>query len=293
MTIPPRYGRPARFAPALARIPEQSRPRCIGLHADFVRGFARKNFPSVWSPAWPGRSSAARFSRRGRRRAGPGLPKTPIPETRIPGAGGTHARLAEARVAETRVPQTRPRASRNNSRASKRRRSKSRQSKSRQNRSLSKQDPLKFAGSQLEPLKWSELAGWATDDHLAAFAAYEAGCPALARKRPTRRRSRPEVSGALGMSATTRLACGRRIQIPPAPSSNSISSPWASPGWARAGDLLTGYYEPVVQGSRFPSPNFRASLSPAARLVAVGYKRGWMAFPTRADGSVAAPRRRT
>ena len=33
--------------------------------------------------------------------------------------------------------------------------------------------PPKFSGSQLEPMKWSELAGWTADDHLAAFAAYQ------------------------------------------------------------------------------------------------------------------------
>src|SRR5437667_390388 len=32
----------------------------------------------------------------------------------------------------------------------------------------SAQEPLKLAGSQLEPVKWTELAGWPTDDHLAA-----------------------------------------------------------------------------------------------------------------------------
>ena len=47
----------------------------------------------------------------------------------------------------------------------------------------SAEEPLKLAGSQLEPVKWSELSGWASDDHLAAFAAYQAGCRA-ARKRP-------------------------------------------------------------------------------------------------------------
>ena len=40
-------------------------------------------------------------------------------------------------------------------------------------------EPLKLAGSQLEPVKWTELAGWSTDDHLAAFAAYQASCQAL------------------------------------------------------------------------------------------------------------------
>ena len=43
----------------------------------------------------------------------------------------------------------------------------------------SAQEPLKLAGSQLEPVKWTELAGWSTDDHLAAFAAYQASCQAL------------------------------------------------------------------------------------------------------------------
>jgi hypothetical protein len=27
--------------------------------------------------------------------------------------------------------------------------------------------PLKFPGSQLEPMKWNELSGWTADDHLA------------------------------------------------------------------------------------------------------------------------------
>ena len=40
-------------------------------------------------------------------------------------------------------------------------------------------EPLKLAGSQLEPIKWEELAGWSTDDHLAAFAAYQASCQVL------------------------------------------------------------------------------------------------------------------
>ena len=46
----------------------------------------------------------------------------------------------------------------------------------------SKQDPLKSSGNQFEPLKWNELTGWAADDHLAAFAAYQAGCRAARRK---------------------------------------------------------------------------------------------------------------
>ena len=43
----------------------------------------------------------------------------------------------------------------------------------------SAEEPLKLADSQLEPAKWTELAGWTADDHLAAFAAYQTSCKAL------------------------------------------------------------------------------------------------------------------
>src|SRR5215510_6526637 len=59
----------------------------------------------------------------------------------------------------------------------------------------SAQAPLQLSGTQLEPVKWSELAGWTADDHLAAFAAYEASCQALRKAR--RAEDRGQISGAL------------------------------------------------------------------------------------------------
>src|SRR5262245_8157049 len=68
--------------------------------------------------------------------------------------------------------------------------------------------PVKLAGSQLEPLKWSELAGWTADDHLAAFTAYQASCQVL---RKTRRSDdRAAISEALGN--VCRKAIGVRPQ---------------------------------------------------------------------------------
>jgi hypothetical protein len=49
----------------------------------------------------------------------------------------------------------------------------------------SAEEPLKLAGSQLEPVNWTDLAGWPADDHLAAFAAYQASCQALRKIRHT------------------------------------------------------------------------------------------------------------
>src|SRR5262249_54534370 len=37
-------------------------------------------------------------------------------------------------------------------------------------------EPFKLADSQLEPVKWADVVGWAADDHLAAFAAFKASC---------------------------------------------------------------------------------------------------------------------
>jgi peptidoglycan lytic transglycosylase A len=53
---------------------------------------------------------------------------------------------------------------------------------------------LKFTGSQLEPIKWAELSGWMADDHLAAFAAYQASCRAMGRRSGD---DRGQISGAL------------------------------------------------------------------------------------------------
>ncbi len=54
---------------------------------------------------------------------------------------------------------------------------------------------------------------------------------------------------------------------------------------ARLGEvegLLTGYFEPVVAGSRFPSPEFPVPLYRRPRdLVAAGYKPGSTAFPNK------------
>jgi hypothetical protein len=55
--------------------------------------------------------------------------------------------------------------------------------------------PLKFPGGKLEPIKWSELAGWTADDHLAALAAYQTSCQALLKIRRTDERG--ELSAAL------------------------------------------------------------------------------------------------
>ena len=144
----------------------------------------------------------------------------------------------------------------------------------------SAEGPLKLAGSQLEPVKWTELAGWTADDHLAAFAAYQAGCRAL-RKTP-RTDDSGQIHGAL------RKVCRKAIGLRPQDSDTArafFEQNFQPVRIARLGEvegLLTGYFEPIVAGSRFPNPEFPVPLYRRPRdLVAAGYKPGSSAFPNK------------
>ena len=129
----------------------------------------------------------------------------------------------------------------------------------------SAEGPLKFAGSQLEPIKWTELAGWTADDHLAAFAAYQAELPGRCARRP-RTDDRGQISGALSN------VCRKAVDLQPQDSDTArafFEQNFQPVRIARLGEtegLLTGYFEPIVAGSRFPSPEFSCpALPPAAR----------------------------
>ena len=119
--------------------------------------------------------------------------------------------------------------------------------------------PLKFAGSQFEPVQWSELAGWAADDHLAAFAAYQASCQALRKKTP-RGDERGQISAAL------LNVCRNAAELRPKDADTArafFERNFRPVRISRLGEgegLLTGYFEPVVEGSRFPSPEFHIPL---------------------------------
>jgi peptidoglycan lytic transglycosylase A len=142
------------------------------------------------------------------------------------------------------------------------------------------EEPLKLANSQLEPVKWTELAGWSADDHLAAFAAYQTSCQALRKMRRAGERGR--ISGALW--SVCHNAIGLR------PKNAHIARTFFEQNFqpvriARLGEregLLTGYFEPIVAGSRFPSPEFHVPVYRRPRdLVATGYKPGSAAFPNK------------
>jgi membrane-bound lytic murein transglycosylase A len=144
----------------------------------------------------------------------------------------------------------------------------------------SAEEPLKLAGTQLEPITWTMLAGWTADDHLAAFAAYQRSCQALLKRRRTD--DDGPIHGALWN------VCQKAIGFRPADPGTArtfFEQNFEPVRIARLGEaegLLTGYFEPVVQGSRFPNRIFHFPLyRRPPDLVAAGHKPGSVAFPNK------------
>src|SRR6202163_2065220 len=119
-------------------------------------------------------------------------------------------------------------------------------------------EPLKIPDTQLEPLAWTALDGWAADDHVASFSAFIKSCtPFFASKEPR-----------VGRAIHTALwqvcqRAGHPRAIGAAEAQAFFEENFRPVSIARIGEskgLLTGYFEPVVDGSRLPNPEFHTPL---------------------------------
>jgi len=142
-------------------------------------------------------------------------------------------------------------------------------------------EPFKLADTALEPVKWTDLAGWAADDHLAAFANYQASC------RPFRNVKGPSPDERPIYNALSEV-CRRAAGVRPADKDAArrfFEDNFRPVHIARLGEpqgFLTGYYEPIVEGSRFPNPEFHVPLyRRPPDLVAAGFKPGSNPFPNK------------
>jgi membrane-bound lytic murein transglycosylase A len=142
-------------------------------------------------------------------------------------------------------------------------------------------DPLKIPDTQLEPLSWTALDGWAADDHVASFSAFLKSCtPFLNSKEPREGRA---IHTALWQ------VCRRAAHLRPITAAEAqafFEENFRPVSIARIGEskgLLTGYFEPVVDGSRFPSPEFYTPLYRRPRdLLVEGRQVGKGDIPNRA-----------
>lgn len=129
---------------------------------------------------------------------------------------------------------------------------------------------LKIAGSQIEPLAFGDIEGWAADDHAAAFAAFMVSCKAILKSSPKMRALRPLMYR--GLYDVCRRAA--EVKAPDNAQARAFFeenfrglriSPLGDPN-----GFITGYYEPIAEGARFPSDEYKVPLfrRPSNLLVA-------------------------
>ena len=139
--------------------------------------------------------------------------------------------------------------------------------------------PIRFPDTRFEPVAWDELDGWAADDHAAAFAAFLTSCRPIVGSARVSRDTRPlypalveicrkaRAAGTLGTAAARKFfeENFRPIRV------SKIDDP---------NGFLTGYYEPIVDGSLVPTDDFKVPLYGRPRdLVHMGRKRKAEGFP--------------
>jgi len=139
-------------------------------------------------------------------------------------------------------------------------------------------DPLKFPDTQYEPVAWADLDGWASDDHATAFAAFLESCRALNASR----------QAATAMVDALKSVCSRAAAAVPLEEAGARQffednfRPLRISKLGDADGFLTGYYEPILDGSRVPTGEFTAPLyRRPPNLVVSGRRKFGDAFPSK------------
>jgi membrane-bound lytic murein transglycosylase A len=116
--------------------------------------------------------------------------------------------------------------------------------------------PFKFPESQVEPIAWSDLEGWAEEDYAEAFTTFKRSCRAVVAHAKSARDGRP-VSAALADVCRRALAAPALDKDAARAFFEDNLRPLRIAKLGDSAGFLTGYYEPVVEGSRFPTQAFK------------------------------------
>ena len=127
-------------------------------------------------------------------------------------------------------------------------------------RTSKKAHPLKIPNSQIEPVAWHEITGWLNDDHSEAYSAFLASCRPILKSSAKMRVLRGETYRAL------HEICGRAVAALPLDAAGARAffeqnfRPVRLSALGEKEGFFTGYYEPVVEGSRLPSNEYTVPL---------------------------------
>ncbi len=144
---------------------------------------------------------------------------------------------------------------------------------------------IEFPNTQYEPVGWSDLEGWDSDDHAAAFAAFLTSCRTLDAKQGKRHHERDLTPIPLALRDICELA-RQAVPLDEDGARQFFEANFRPIRINKLGDsdgFLTGYYEPIIAGSRVPTGEFTAPLyrRPPNLVVSGWRKLGKDAFPSK------------
>jgi len=154
--------------------------------------------------------------------------------------------------------------------------------------------PIRFPDSQVVPLAWSDLDQWQQDNHVEGFTVFRASCRAVVGQERAGKDERPILPA---LAATCRRAMAMHGTPSPEQARMFFEANFRPVRITKLGDsagFLTGYYEPIVDGSRFPTQIFNVPVyrRPPDLVPPAGYVKG-QGFPNTgksmrrlADGSL-------
>jgi membrane-bound lytic murein transglycosylase A len=141
--------------------------------------------------------------------------------------------------------------------------------------------PLEISGSQYVPVAWAEIAGWREDDHLLAYKAFRISCRPIAAQHGA-----ASDSKALGTSLRDPCRIAKGVEPTDGASARAFFEehflPLRISRLGEAEGFVTGYYEPVIDGSRtqtdvYTVPVYRRP----SNLFVRGFKQSDISLPNK------------
>src|SRR5665213_1680128 len=142
--------------------------------------------------------------------------------------------------------------------------------------------PLVISGSQYSPMAWSDITGWNDDDHLAAFKTFRTSCKAIS--------GQTGPPGDKALSGSLREPCreARAADVTDNARAKAFFETHFEPlQISRLGEdagFVTGYYEPIIDGSRTKTDIYNVPVyRRPSNLFVRGFNQESVGLPNKGD----------
>lgn len=137
--------------------------------------------------------------------------------------------------------------------------------------------PLEIPGAQYLPLAWADVKGWGDDNHLAAYKTFRASCRSI---------NGATDPKALGGSLSEPCRAAKTLDLTDdAKAKTFFEENFAPLRISRLGEpdgFVTGYYEPVLEGSRTQTDVYNVPVyRRPSNLFVRGYKQDSISLPNK------------